>query len=126
MKKSKPKNLKPEDLGLKIIDKNYINKNGTLKKRWIEREMDDDLIIRYSYRIFINEYSKTKNEDHQLYVGFIREFKTIASITSHISSDTGKIIGISYSHENLIFNREKFLQKIEHESKIFEWCLWNI
>jgi hypothetical protein len=126
MKKSKPKNLKPEDLGLKIIDKNYINKNGTLKKRWIEREMDDDLIIRYSYRIFINEYSKTKNEDHQLYVGFIREFKTIASITSHISGDTGKIIGISYSHENLILNREKFLQKIEYESKIFEWCLWNI
>jgi len=126
MKKSKPKNLKPEDLGLKIVDKNYINKNGTLKKRWIEKDIGDNLVIKYSYRIFINEYSKTKNEDHQLYVGFMREFETIASITSHISGDTGKITRITYSQKNLIFNREKFLQKIEHESKIFEWCLWNI
>lgn len=124
---------KPEDLGFKITDKKFINKNGTLKKKWIEYEIENDLKIRYSYRIFFNEYSKGNNKDHQLYIGFMRGPDTICSITSHIPGDTGildttyaYILNTPYAYNLFLFKKNKFLEKLENEPKILEWCLWNI
>lgn len=120
------KNKKPSDLSLKITDRDFLNKDGTLKKKnQFERNLSDDLKIRYAYRIFHFEYSKTQNLDHQVFIGFMRGYDTLAAITSHISGDTG-VLTTTYSHDRMIWKKEKFLQKIESEPLIFEWCLWNI
>lgn len=116
---------KPEDLGFKITDKKFINKNGTLKKKLIVYDLEPALKIRYSYRKFVNEYSKTGKIDHQLYVGFMRGSDTICSIASYIPGDTG-LLEIRYSYGFLICKKDKFLEKIESEPKILEWCVWNV
>ena len=120
------KNKKPSDLNLKITDRDFLNNDGTLKKKnHFERNLSNDLKIRYAYRIFHSEYAKTQKLDHQVFIGFMRGYDTLAAITSHISGDT-EILTTTYNHDGMIWSKEKFLEKIESEPLIFEWYLWNI
>ena len=120
----KKRKYKPQDFESAIVDKDLLNKDGSLK-------------IRRGYK---NKY-KALDEKHGIVwyhavyekmplavFGFTfvdDKYHQFGTFSAELNLKSNTLIA-KYSYDSIILPKERFLQKIENHKIFFEWCVWNL
>lgn len=120
----KKKKFTPKDFGVAVVDKDFLNKDGSLKIKRSHankyKALDEKHGIKWYYVIY---------ENMSLAVfGFtfvIDEYNQVGSFYTKLHLKDNTLI-TTYSYGAIILSKEKFLQKVENHKIFFEWCLWNL
>ena len=127
----------PADFGIKVTDKRFLNKDGSLKKirgyhnTW--HELDE--VIRINYHHSVKRYAVSNNvvtiaTAHFLfYEGYGHD--KIGGFSRRIIAETKAPFESSkdYTYSMILVTKERFYEEItkkEEYKSILEWCLWNL
>jgi hypothetical protein len=125
--------LYPQDFGIKVTDKRFLNKDGSLKKirgyhnTW--HELSDGIRINYhhSLRIYSDEsvasihFLFNRGSGYDQIGGFSKRIIAETKLPFEVRKD--------YTYSMMLVTKERFLEEItkkEEYKSILEWCLWNL
>lgn len=123
----------PQDFEIKVTDKTFLNKDGSLKKTRGYKNtwhiLSDDIKINYHHtvRTYYNENIATTHFIFHYNYGSDR----IGGFSRRIFADTKKPYEEKkdYFFDMILMTKERFLEEItrkEEYKSILEWCLWNL
>jgi len=125
----------PQDFGIKVTDKTFLNKDGSLKKirgynnTWHELSGN----IRINYHHTVRSYSSENINIATTHFIFYNSYgyDKIGGFSRRIMADTK----LPYEEKKdyffgmILMTKERFLEEItknEEYKTILEWCLWNL
>lgn len=125
----------PKDFGIKVTDKIFLNKDGSLKKikgynnTW--HELSGNIRINYHHTVIF--YSSENINIATTHFIFYNEYAydKIGGFSRRIIADTK----LPYEEKKdyffgmILMTKERFLEEItkkEEYKPILEWCLWNL
>lgn len=120
----KKKKYKPQDFESAIVDKDLLNKDGSLKiRRGYENKykaLDEKHGIVWYHAVY-------KNLPLAVF-GFtfvIDKHNQFGTFSAELNLKSNTLIA-KYSYEGILLSKERFLQKMENHKIFFEWCVWNL
>ncbi len=118
------KKFTPQDFGVAVVDKDFLNKDGSLKIRKGYKNKYKPLDEKHSIVWYHTIYDKLS----LAVLGFTfvdEKHNQFGSFRAQINLKEN-ILESNYSYDSIILSKEKFLQKMENHKIFFEWCLWNL
>lgn len=113
------KKFKPEDFGLSLTEKIFLDNDYLKQANIITKRLDNDWAVKYSHHIY-NEPNYVAN----VFIAFKKSNKLIGSITSVLNCKGG--FALEFYHGESSLSKSEFLEKISNKKSLFEWCLWNV
>jgi hypothetical protein len=115
------KKFTPQDFGVAVVDKDFLNKDGSLKIRRGYKNKYKALDEKHGIKWYHTVYSSPT-------FGFyfvIDGHKQRGSFHAFLNLSDNTLV-TKYADDSIILSKEKFLQKMENHKIFFEWCLWNL
>lgn len=115
------KKYKPQDFGVAVVDKDFLNKDGSLKIRKGYTNKYKALDEKHGIKWYHTVYSSAS-----FGLTFVIDgHKQYGSLHANLSLSENTL-ETNYSYGGIILSKERFLQKLEEHKIFFEWCLWNL
>lgn len=125
----------PQDFGIKVTDKTFLNKDGSLKKirgynnTWHDLSSNIKINYHHTVRSYSSENVNIATTHFIFYNGY--GYDRIGGFSRRIIAETK----LPYEERKdyclgmILMTKERFLEEItkkEEYKPILEWCLWNL
>lgn len=120
----KKKKFTPQDFGAAVVEKDFLNKDGSLKiRRGYKNKykaLDEKHGIVWYHAVYqkmplaVFGFTFVDDKHHQF-----------GTFSAQLNLESNTLIA-RYSYEGVLLSKERFLQKIENHKIFFEWCVWNL
>lgn len=125
------------DFGIKVTDKRFLNKDGSLRKIRGDQNTWHELSagIRINYHHTVKRYAVSNRVFTVATIHFLfyqgYGYDKIGGFSRRIFAETKEPFESTkdYSYSMMLVTKERFYEevtKVEEYKPILEWCLWNL